>query len=78
MNWKKNPTQSRGNGPVTGGELSDRIVEKGGFTEKDASDPIRHVLLATEYMHSRDVVHRDLKNSSNGWLAGGESGMKHD
>nr|CDS29688.2 hypothetical transcript [Hymenolepis microstoma] len=47
---------------VTGGELSDRIVEKGGFTEKDASDPIRHVLLATEYMHSRDVVHRDLKD----------------
>ncbi|KAL5111199.1 Calcium/calmodulin-dependent protein kinase type 1 [Taenia crassiceps] len=46
---------------VTGGELFDRIVDRGSFTEKDASDLIRQVLLATEYMHSREVVHRDLK-----------------
>ncbi|VDO15625.1 unnamed protein product [Rodentolepis nana] len=48
---------------VTGGELFDRIVDRGSFTEKDASDLIRQVLLATEYMHSRGVVHRDLKDS---------------
>nr|CUU99961.1 hypothetical transcript [Hymenolepis microstoma] len=65
---------------VTGGELSDRIVEKGGFTEKDASDPIRHVLLATEYMHSRDVVHRDLKSDSdlNRLLTNAQKRYKHD
>ncbi|KAF6779224.1 hypothetical protein AHF37_01233 [Paragonimus kellicotti] len=46
---------------VTGGELFDRIVQKGSYTERDASSLIRQVLLATEYMHSRGVVHRDLK-----------------
>ncbi|XP_035824070.1 calcium/calmodulin-dependent protein kinase type 1-like, partial [Aplysia californica] len=46
---------------VTGGELFDRIVEKGSYTEKDASHLIRQVLEAVDYMHDRGVVHRDLK-----------------
>lgn len=46
---------------VTGGELFDRIVEKGSYTEKDAADLIRQVLSAVAYMHSSGVVHRDLK-----------------
>ncbi|XP_065339279.1 calcium/calmodulin-dependent protein kinase type 1 isoform X1 [Cloeon dipterum] len=46
---------------VTGGELFDRIVEKGSYTEKDASDLIRQVLEAVDYMHVQGVVHRDLK-----------------
>ncbi|CAG2255016.1 CAMK1 [Mytilus edulis] len=46
---------------VTGGELFDRIVEKGSYTEKDASDLIRQILEAVDYMHDRGVVHRDLK-----------------
>ena len=46
---------------VTGGELFDRIVEKGSYTEKDAADLIRQVLSAVAYMHSMGVVHRDLK-----------------
>uniref|UniRef100_A0A2A4ITY0 Protein kinase domain-containing protein n=1 Tax=Heliothis virescens TaxID=7102 RepID=A0A2A4ITY0_HELVI len=46
---------------VTGGELFDRIVEKGSYTEKDASNLIRQVLEAVDYMHSQGVVHRDLK-----------------
>lgn len=46
---------------VTGGELFDRIVEKGNYTEKDASGLIKQVLLAVDYMHSLGVVHRDLK-----------------
>jgi len=46
---------------VTGGELFDRIVEKGSYTEKDAADLIKQVLSAVAYMHSEGVVHRDLK-----------------
>ena len=46
---------------VTGGELFDRIVEKGSYTEKDAADLIKQVLSAVAFMHSMGVVHRDLK-----------------
>ena len=46
---------------VTGGELFDRIVAKGSYTEKDASNLIRQVLEAVFFMHDNGVVHRDLK-----------------
>lgn len=46
---------------MTGGELFDRIVEKGSYTEKDASNLIKQVLAAVDYMHTKGVVHRDLK-----------------
>ena len=48
---------------VTGGELFDRIVEKGSYTERDASLLIRQVLEAVDFMHEKGVVHRDLKVS---------------
>lgn len=41
--------------------MFDRIVEKGSYTEKDASGLIRQVLEAVDYMHEQGVVHRDLK-----------------
>jgi calcium/calmodulin-dependent protein kinase I len=41
-----------------GGELFDRICDYGKFTEKDASQTIRQVLDAVDYLHKRNIVHR--------------------
>lgn len=43
-----------------GGELFDRICEYGKFTEKDASQTIRQVLDAVDYLHKRNIVHRGM------------------
>jgi len=46
---------------VTGGELFDKIVEKGSYSEKEASNIVGKILSAVEYLHSNGIAHRDLK-----------------
>lgn len=46
---------------VEGGELFDRVIKDGKFTENVAADATRQMLLAVHYIHSHDIVHRDLK-----------------
>jgi len=46
---------------VTGGELFDRIVAKGHFSEPASADLVYKILDATQYLHSVGIVHRDLK-----------------
>ncbi|XP_010873479.2 calcium/calmodulin-dependent protein kinase IGb isoform X2 [Esox lucius] len=46
---------------VSGGELFDRILDRGMYSEKDASRVIQQVLLAVQYLHQNGIVHRDLK-----------------
>jgi len=46
---------------LSGGELFDRIVEKGHFSEKSAASIIRQITNSLDYLHSNNIVHRDLK-----------------
>eukprot|EP01097_Dermamoeba_algensis_P002647 TRINITY_DN2047_c0_g1_i1.p1 TRINITY_DN2047_c0_g1~~TRINITY_DN2047_c0_g1_i1.p1 ORF type:complete len:362 (-),score=66.70 TRINITY_DN2047_c0_g1_i1:76-1161(-) len=46
---------------VKGKELFDRIVERGQYSERDASAIIRQLLSAIAYLHSLGIAHRDLK-----------------
>ena len=43
---------------ATGGELFDRICDRGRFTEKDAAETMRQILDAVNYLHQNKVVHR--------------------
>ncbi|KAA8493066.1 Calcium-dependent protein kinase 10 [Porphyridium purpureum] len=45
----------------SGGELFDRIVAKGHYSEKDARNVVRTMLDTLVYLHSKCIIHRDLK-----------------
>jgi len=46
---------------MSGGELFDRIVDKGHFTEQDAMITTIKIIDAINYLHSLGIAHRDLK-----------------
>lgn len=46
---------------VTGGELFDRVVSRGHYSEKDAAKAVKEMLVAVKYLHDNGVIHRDLK-----------------
>jgi calcium/calmodulin-dependent protein kinase I len=46
---------------IDGEELFERIVRAKGYQEKDAVRVVYQLLLAVNYMHAKNIVHRDLK-----------------
>ncbi|XP_029313681.1 serine/threonine-protein kinase H1-like [Cottoperca gobio] len=46
---------------ATGGELLDRVVSRGHFTERDATRALQMVLAGVGYLHNLGITHRDLK-----------------
>ncbi|XP_060950247.1 serine/threonine-protein kinase H1-like [Limanda limanda] len=46
---------------ATGGELLDRVVSRGHFTERDATQALGMALAGVGYLHNLGITHRDLK-----------------
>lgn len=45
----------------SGGELFEKIIDKGCFSEIEAASVLKKILSAVLYLHERGIVHRDLK-----------------
>lgn len=46
---------------LQGGELFDAIVANEHYSEQDASRLIRQIVHTIEYVHDKNIVHRDVK-----------------
>ena len=46
---------------ASGGDLCDRIMQRGGMAEKDAAFTFMQILSAIGYMHSCNMMHCDIK-----------------
>ncbi|XP_029001360.2 serine/threonine-protein kinase H1-like [Betta splendens] len=46
---------------ATGGELLERVISRGHFTERDATQALRMALAGVGYLHNLGIAHRDLK-----------------
>ncbi|XP_065673216.1 uncharacterized protein LOC136090459 isoform X2 [Hydra vulgaris] len=46
------------------GSLYDEISNKGVFDEKTASEKSFQILVGLEYLHNKNIVHRDIKSAN--------------
>merc|ERR1712070_1093057 len=62
---------------LAGGELFNRIVEKGCFTEAEAASLFAQIILSMEYLHSLNIVHRDVAPEVLTWYDDDENGTSY-
>lgn len=55
----------RGNGLIfsSGGELFDAIIENEFYSEMDAARLVKQIVTTVDYLHTKNIVHRDIKVS---------------
>ena len=59
-----------------GGELFERITEKGAFNEEEAKDAFNQIMKAIQYMHHNKICHRDMKPENLLFVKTGDSLLK--
>ncbi|GAM25721.1 hypothetical protein SAMD00019534_088960 [Acytostelium subglobosum LB1] len=57
---------------VTGGELFEKIVQRGEYSEQDAAKIVKQIVSAVGHLHANGIAHRDLKPQN--LLCAGEDG----
>lgn len=61
---------------LSGGELFNRIVEKSCFPESEAKSLFAQIMLSMEYLHSLNIVHRDVKPENILYICTGGNDIK--
>eukprot|EP00964_Phaeocystis_antarctica_P131319 scaffold95213_cov61-Phaeocystis_antarctica.AAC.2 len=69
------PTDAPASRPVVA-QLFNRIVEKGCYPEAEAADLFAQILLSIDYLHSLNIVHRDVKPENILFISTDSSDMK--
>jgi len=61
---------------LSGGELFNRIVDRGSFPEEEAKALFSQILLSMQYLHNMNIVHRDVKPENILYVAPGSNDIK--
>lgn len=46
---------------ISGGELFDAIIANEFYSEQDAGKLVKQIVTTVEFLHNKNIVHRDLK-----------------